>query len=95
MCFCNLGPFFHPHCNAESLSQIIKHVAEELERNIADGDPFTCPIYYCMSAKEFENNMDPVLQFSVCTLSKVISWCANVWQGYVISLFFCVSRLHL
>lgn len=45
------------------------------------GDPFTCPIYYCMSAKEFENNMDPVLQFSVCTLSKVISWCANVWQG--------------
>ncbi|KAK7320338.1 hypothetical protein VNO77_29736 [Canavalia gladiata] len=58
--------FYHPHCVAKLLTQIVKHVAEELERNIADGDPFTCPLHYCCVCKELENKMDPELQFAVC-----------------------------
>ncbi|TKY57357.1 ENHANCED DOWNY MILDEW 2 [Spatholobus suberectus] len=58
--------FYHPHCVAKLLPQVVKHVAEELERNIADGDPFTCPLHYCCVCKELENKMDPELQFAVC-----------------------------
>ncbi|XP_027329320.1 protein ENHANCED DOWNY MILDEW 2-like isoform X2 [Abrus precatorius] len=58
--------FYHPHCVAKLLPQVVKHVAEELERNIADGDPFTCPLHYCCVCKELENKIDPELRFAVC-----------------------------
>nr|KYP59504.1 Histone-lysine N-methyltransferase NSD3 [Cajanus cajan] len=58
--------FYHPHCVAKLLSQVVKHVAEELERNITDGDPFTCPLHFCGVCKELENKRDPELQFAVC-----------------------------
>ncbi|KAK7385995.1 hypothetical protein VNO78_32013 [Psophocarpus tetragonolobus] len=58
--------FYHPHCVAKLLSQVVEHVAEELERNIADGDPFTCPLHYCCVCKQLENKMDHELQFAVC-----------------------------
>ncbi|RDX92857.1 Protein ENHANCED DOWNY MILDEW 2, partial [Mucuna pruriens] len=57
--------FYHPRCVAKLLPQVVKHVAEEVQRNIADGDPFTCPLHYCCVCKELENKMDPVLQFAV------------------------------
>lgn len=38
----------------------------ELERNIADGDRFTCPVHYCCVCKELENKADPELRFAVC-----------------------------
>ncbi|KAK7300003.1 hypothetical protein RJT34_10834 [Clitoria ternatea] len=58
--------FYHPHCVAKLLPQVVKHFPEELERNIADGDPFTCPVHYCCVCKELEDKMDPELRFAVC-----------------------------
>ncbi|KAL2316694.1 hypothetical protein Fmac_030570 [Flemingia macrophylla] len=60
--------FYHPHCVAKLLSQLVKHAAEELERNIANGDPFTCPLHFCCVCKELENKKDieREMQFAVC-----------------------------
>ncbi|KAL3035950.1 hypothetical protein AAZX31_02G278600 [Glycine max] len=58
--------FYHPHCVAKLLPQLAKHVAEDLERNIADRVPFICPLHYCCVCKELENKVDPELQFAVC-----------------------------
>ncbi|TKY57355.1 ENHANCED DOWNY MILDEW 2 isoform X2 [Spatholobus suberectus] len=45
--------FFHPHCNAKLLSRVVKHVAEEPERYIADGDPFTCLDHYVAEEPDY------------------------------------------
>ncbi|KAK7371963.1 hypothetical protein VNO80_05330 [Phaseolus coccineus] len=58
--------FYHPHCVAKLLPDVVKHVTKEFERNIADGNPFTCPLHYCCVCKGLENMMDPELQFAVC-----------------------------
>ncbi|CAJ1971466.1 unnamed protein product [Sphenostylis stenocarpa] len=58
--------FYHPHCVAKLLPEVVKHVTEEIDRNIADGNPFTCPLHYCCVCKGLENSMDPELQFAVC-----------------------------
>ncbi|CAL0307371.1 unnamed protein product [Lupinus luteus] len=58
--------FYHPHCVAKLLPQVVKHDVEGLERNIADGNHFTCPVHYCCVCKEGENKKDPELQFAVC-----------------------------
>ncbi|KAJ1392510.1 Zinc finger, PHD-type [Sesbania bispinosa] len=62
----NCGHFYHPRCVAHLLTRVVKLVAEELERSIADGDPFTCPVHYCHVCKKMENKMEPELQFAVC-----------------------------
>lgn len=58
--------FYHPRCVAKLLPRVVKDAAEEFERNIADGIPFTCPLHYCCVCKGLENIMDPELQFAVC-----------------------------
>lgn len=40
--------------------------AEELEKKIAAGGSFTCPIHKCSVCKQGENKKDPQLQFAVC-----------------------------
>ncbi|KAK8467182.1 hypothetical protein PHAVU_008G273400 [Phaseolus vulgaris] len=58
--------FYHPHCVAKLLPDVVKQVTKEFESNIADGNPFTCPLHYCCVCKGLENMMDPELQFAVC-----------------------------
>ncbi|XP_061346286.1 protein ENHANCED DOWNY MILDEW 2-like, partial [Gastrolobium bilobum] len=62
------GRFYHPRCVAKLLPMVVKfkHVGEELEKNIADGHPFICPVHYCCVCKELENKMEPELQLAVC-----------------------------
>nr|XP_027187834.1 protein ENHANCED DOWNY MILDEW 2-like isoform X1 [Cicer arietinum]XP_027187835.1 protein ENHANCED DOWNY MILDEW 2-like isoform X1 [Cicer arietinum]XP_027187836.1 protein ENHANCED DOWNY MILDEW 2-like isoform X1 [Cicer arietinum] len=58
--------FYHPHCVAKLLPKVVKHVAEDLEKNIADGKPFTCPVHFCCVCKGLENKAEPELQFAIC-----------------------------
>ncbi|KAM7492749.1 hypothetical protein LguiA_035670 [Lonicera macranthoides] len=59
------GRFYHPHCVAKLLHRD-EAAAEELEKKIAAGDSFTCPIHKCCVCKQGENKMEPGLQFAVC-----------------------------
>jgi hypothetical protein len=58
--------FYDPHCIAKLLPPVVKHVAEDLEKNITDGKPFPCPVHFCCVCKGLENKMEPDLQFAVC-----------------------------
>ncbi|KAG2682420.1 hypothetical protein I3760_11G190500 [Carya illinoinensis] len=60
------GYFYHPHCVAKLLHQENKVAAEELEKKIAAGGSFTCPIHKCYVCKRGENKKDHQLQFAVC-----------------------------
>ncbi|CAL5405446.1 unnamed protein product [Camellia sinensis] len=60
------GRFYHPHCVAKLLHHGSAAEAEELQKKIAAGESFTCPIHKCSVCKLGENKMDPALQFAVC-----------------------------
>ncbi|KAL6194365.1 hypothetical protein ACLB2K_035449 [Fragaria x ananassa] len=60
------GRFYHPHCVAILLNQDTGVPAKELERKIAGGESFTCPIHKCCICKQGENKKDMEFQFAVC-----------------------------
>ncbi|KAA8523605.1 hypothetical protein F0562_010028 [Nyssa sinensis] len=60
------GHFYHPHCVAKLLHRESETEAEELQKNIAAGESFTCPVHKCHVCKQGENKMDPELQFAIC-----------------------------
>ncbi|CAL5395054.1 unnamed protein product [Camellia sinensis] len=60
------GHFYHPHCVAKLLHHGSAAEAEELQKKIAAGESFTCPIHKCSVCKLGENEMDPDLQFAIC-----------------------------
>lgn len=60
------GHFYHPRCVAKLLHQGNEVAIEELEKKIAAGESFTCPIHKCCVCKQGEKNKDPQLQFAVC-----------------------------
>ncbi|KAI8029529.1 Protein ENHANCED DOWNY MILDEW 2 [Camellia lanceoleosa] len=60
------GLFYHPHCVAKLLHSESAAEAEELQKKIAAGEFFTCPIHKCIVCKLGENKLDPDLQFAVC-----------------------------
>ena len=37
--------FYHPHCVKKLLPDVVKHDTKELERNIADGNPFNLGLH--------------------------------------------------
>ncbi|XP_075669468.1 protein ENHANCED DOWNY MILDEW 2 [Castanea sativa] len=60
------GYFYHPRCVSKLLHREDETAAEELEKKIAAGGSFTCPIHKCSVCKQGENKKDPQLQFAVC-----------------------------
>ncbi|XP_027340503.1 protein ENHANCED DOWNY MILDEW 2 isoform X2 [Abrus precatorius] len=60
------GLFYHPHCVAKLLHRVVEDAPKDLERNIAGGEPFTCPTHYCYVCKEMEDKKEHELQFAVC-----------------------------
>ncbi|KAK7288464.1 hypothetical protein RIF29_01924 [Crotalaria pallida] len=60
------GFFYHPHCVAKLLKGVVEDTPKELERDIAQGVPFTCPTHYCHVCKEMEDKKQHDLQFAVC-----------------------------
>ncbi|XP_059662429.1 protein ENHANCED DOWNY MILDEW 2-like isoform X2 [Cornus florida] len=60
------GRFYHPHCVAKLLHCDSETDEEGLQKKIAAGESFTCPIHKCHVCKLGENKMDPELQFCVC-----------------------------
>lgn len=60
------GRFYHPHCVAKLLHREDETAAENLQKKIASGEKFTCPIHKCYACKQGENKMEPDLQFAVC-----------------------------
>lgn len=75
--------------------------AEELEKKIAAGGSFTCPIHKCSVCKQGENKKDPQLQFAVCRrcpksyhrkcLPRYLLIVTNKKKSYFYSRFFNTS----
>ncbi|XP_047335519.1 protein ENHANCED DOWNY MILDEW 2-like [Impatiens glandulifera] len=60
------GYFYHPRCVAQLLHHFNADEAEKLEKKIASGKSFTCPIHKCHICKQGEDKNDFDLQFAVC-----------------------------
>ncbi|KAJ6754103.1 PHD FINGER-CONTAINING PROTEIN [Salix purpurea] len=60
------GHFYHPHCAATLLHREDKVAAEELQKKIAAGESFACPIHKCCICKLVEDKKKSDLQFAVC-----------------------------
>ncbi|KAL1556226.1 protein ENHANCED DOWNY MILDEW 2-like isoform X1 [Salvia divinorum] len=60
------GYFYHPHCVATLLHPGDDDATEELEKRIANGEPFACPIHKCHVCKELELRSTHEMQFAVC-----------------------------
>uniref|UniRef100_A0A2P2LWL4 Uncharacterized protein MANES_15G064900 n=6 Tax=Rhizophora mucronata TaxID=61149 RepID=A0A2P2LWL4_RHIMU len=60
------GYFYHPHCVAKLLHLEDENAAEELQKQIAAGESFACPIHKCYVCKQGENKKILELQFAVC-----------------------------
>ncbi|KAL3508426.1 hypothetical protein ACH5RR_027827 [Cinchona calisaya] len=60
--------FYHPHCAAKWLYFRIGDQAKELEKEIAAGKPFICPLHACFACKRLETKLseDPQMHFAVC-----------------------------
>lgn len=86
------GFFYHPHCVAKLLHRLVVDAPTELERNIAGGEPFTCPTHFCCVCKEMENKKEHELQFAVCRR------CPKSFHRKCLprlfSFFECVYRIH-
>ena len=86
------GFFYHPQCVAKLLHLLISDAPTELVKNIAKGEPFTCPAHYCRICKEMENKHEHELHFAVCRR------CPKSYHRKCLPrLFFfsCVSCLHI
>ncbi|CAI9784116.1 unnamed protein product [Fraxinus pennsylvanica] len=60
------GHFYHPSCVAKLLHKGNEAAAAELQRKIATGEQFACPLHKCHVCKELEVKSDRKLQFAVC-----------------------------
>ncbi|XP_059661165.1 protein ENHANCED DOWNY MILDEW 2-like isoform X2 [Cornus florida] len=60
------GHFYHPKCVAELLHPRDDTQAEELKKNIASGESFTCPAHKCYVCKQGEEKKVFDLQFALC-----------------------------
>ncbi|XP_042484448.1 protein ENHANCED DOWNY MILDEW 2 [Macadamia integrifolia] len=60
------GHFYHPQCVAGLLHRGNEAKAQELQKKIAAGETFTCPVHKCLVCKQGENKEDTDLQFAVC-----------------------------
>ncbi|GAB4849712.1 hypothetical protein Ancab_004506 [Ancistrocladus abbreviatus] len=60
------GHFYHPKCVAKLLHRDNAAAAEELERKIAAGEKFACPMHKCIVCGKGEDKTDPELQFAAC-----------------------------
>lgn len=61
------GHFYHPQCVAEWLHKVDSVVdSEDLQKKIAEGEAFTCPIHKCYVCHEVEDKEVLELQFAVC-----------------------------
>lgn len=58
------GRFYHPQCVSKIIAS--EDEAEDLEKKIANGLQFTCPIHKCFICKQTENKEDENLQFAIC-----------------------------
>ncbi|KAM7498945.1 hypothetical protein LguiA_023359 [Lonicera macranthoides] len=60
------GLFYHPRCVAKVVHRKSDAEAEDFQRRIAAGEPFTCPVHKCYVCKQAENKTEPELQFALC-----------------------------
>lgn len=60
------GRFYHPRCVAWLLFPDNKADATEFEKQVASGEPFTCPVHTCVVCKQRENKKVRELQFAIC-----------------------------
>ncbi|KAF8414192.1 hypothetical protein HHK36_002191 [Tetracentron sinense] len=60
------GHFYHPECVARLLHPGNRDAAEQLQKKIASGESFTCPVHKCLVCKQGENKKVHELQFAIC-----------------------------
>ncbi|KAF0899369.1 hypothetical protein E2562_018249 [Oryza meyeriana var. granulata] len=65
-CNASCGHFYHPKCVARLLEPGDADGACELEKHIAAGMPFTCPVHWCSECKQMEDRAQRQLWLAVC-----------------------------
>ncbi|XP_021724536.1 protein ENHANCED DOWNY MILDEW 2-like isoform X2 [Chenopodium quinoa] len=62
----NCGRFYHPSCVAKELQKRNDTQDDDLEKKIAAGESFACPVHKCFVCKHVEDREVDDLQFAVC-----------------------------
>ncbi|XP_056693369.1 protein ENHANCED DOWNY MILDEW 2 isoform X2 [Spinacia oleracea] len=62
----NCGRFYHPRCVSKELYKRNDTQEEDLEKKIAAGESFACPVHKCFVCKRVEDREVDDLQFAVC-----------------------------
>ncbi|XP_074310871.1 protein ENHANCED DOWNY MILDEW 2 [Silene latifolia] len=60
------GYFYHPSCVAKQLHRSDEEASNALQKDIAAGEPFTCPLHLCFACRQPEDRIDPELRMAVC-----------------------------
>ncbi|XP_028758260.1 protein ENHANCED DOWNY MILDEW 2 isoform X2 [Neltuma alba] len=60
------GHYYHPECVAELLSFGVDFEREEIQKNIAAGKSFMCPLHKCSLCRKVEDKNVHDLQFAMC-----------------------------
>ncbi|KAM3261082.1 hypothetical protein ACQJBY_052010 [Aegilops geniculata] len=60
------GHFYHPSCIAKLLEPDDTDGACELERRVAAGMSFTCPVHWCSECRTMEDSTQPELWLAAC-----------------------------
>lgn len=83
------GRFYHPHCVTKLLHPRDEDAVKELQKSIAEGKSFTCPIHKCCVCGKGENKKTPELQFAVCRRCPS-SYHRKCLPKYVFPFPFCI-----
>ncbi|VFQ91772.1 unnamed protein product [Cuscuta campestris] len=60
------GRFYHPHCVAKLLNRSKKLNMDSLQKKIAAGELFACPMHQCFVCNQIEDKKNKDMQFAIC-----------------------------
>lgn len=83
-CNASCGRFYHPKCVAGLLEP---DGACGLEKRIADGMTFTCPVHWCFECKQIEDRSQTQLWLAVCRR------CVRSYHKKCLPRYVTISRL--
>ncbi|KAF9666494.1 hypothetical protein SADUNF_Sadunf16G0235000 [Salix dunnii] len=88
------GHFYHPHCAATLLHREDKVAADELQKKIAAGESFACPIHKCCICKLVEDKKKTDLQEIVFENEADDDTIARAWQNLLPNriLIYCLKH---
>ncbi|KAH9620318.1 hypothetical protein KSS87_021715 [Heliosperma pusillum] len=60
------GYFYHPSCVAKQLHRNNEEASNALQKDVAAGEPFTCPLHICFVCRQPEDKVDFESRMAVC-----------------------------